>query len=256
MNNNDTIYKTIGLNDKENMRLVLAETLDLGVNRYLYTVRFTPDDLEYVRNEMNNTNKLNGSLELIKNLCDKINEKLYIIFTPIKLNLQNNAGIYQNDIQPYYQAVTNTTKIPLNCGCDINNPNSNGCTKKWCNKLLHDTFNYKNPIQFEIYRDTKEFNTDRKSSLYGLGYKLYKGDNFEVLTKSQLMEKFNITNIDDYIIDKKRIDSINLENHFVDWINNINLYYLPWQISVDNENIYDLSEYFHFVDMLKLRRDH
>ena len=203
------------------------------------------------------------TMKKIIKICDDVDQKLYIIFMPVKhhyhrnydfnlLNIKNNQYTLKCDHMCQ-------NKYPSNKPM----PGNNFCPGKAC--IVSNCHGHPHVISKQ---STCTINLGRKTDLgrtgyNNYGYKIYAGNNFQVYTKDQLTEKLNISNIDEFIINPKtqNIESVNSENHVIDWLNdNYELvkYVLPWKIQnktfAEKDKTWDFSECFNFVDMIKLKK--
>lgn len=223
-------------------------------------------NIEYnnrIRDIINKTDSATIIMDKIIN--NKINQKLYIMFIPIKMNSQTNQSLSlsfkDHRLTTSCQCNNIITKQEferLRSGKNI----CSTCPQNKCyftmgsNGIVRTHYNY----NFSI----NEGKNNTKQSYNIRGYKLYKGTDFIAMTEEQIKEKYNINNIEDYIIDPQRDirsdNVLNLDNHVNDYLVNdseLIKYMLPWKIydmtKEEAPKLYDFTDYFNFIDMIKLK---
>lgn len=216
-----------------------------------------------IRKFINKTETVTMIMDKIMKDYAKINQKLYIMFIPTEIKSKGDILLLRG------------SSIKLECQCNnmityqeyINSRCSAGLTNPLCplkNCFFASTGNGKieryNP-QYTVR--INEGRADTKQSYNIRGYKLYKAADFIIMTAQQIKEKYNIANIEEFVINpiKQDINSFDEENHVYEYVlsdKEMNKYILPWKIldmSIEEApKEYDFSEYFNFIDMIRFKK--
>lgn len=251
-NNNPYAYGALGLDNIQDIKMNVTPTDFIAHKKF--------------RKIINKTISATSMMKQIINLYTTINQKLYIMFVPIK-NISDSENMLRNHILP--------NKIKLECSCASNISSADyellrknkamvyggyvsSCSQKNCYYIYNNNGAY-TKTNIEAQCQVNKGYNDIKQSYSVRGYNLYTGSDFIVLTRKQIIEKYGIENIDEFVIDPAN-QEFTTDNHVEDYLiykHELRKYRLPWHIFdltvAEDIKVCDFTQYFNFIDMVELR---